>query len=83
MSFVYSQHAIDQLTERNIERSSVDHILANPQQIIRENGKAIYQGIIQFNSKQYLLRIFVNTESEPNIIITIYRTSKIKKYYEG
>jgi hypothetical protein len=30
-----------------------------------------------------LIRIFVNINKTPALIVTVYRTSKIEKYYEG
>jgi len=36
--------------------------------------------MISENDEKKLLRIFVNTCKEPNLIITAYKTSKIDKY---
>ena len=59
-------------------------VLTNPQQILTEEGKKVYQSIINFEKERsYLVRVIVNIDKEPNNVITVYRTSKIEKYYEG
>ena len=69
---------------RGISIVIAENILQSPQQIINEDGKRIFQSIVNFeNEGEYLVRIFVNTIKEPNLVITAYRTSKIDKYYEG
>jgi len=36
---------------------------------------------IGFPPKTYLLRVFVDVDREPPAVVTIYLTSKIKKYW--
>ena len=45
------------------------------------NKVKVYQSIVEDGN--YLIRIFVNNKQNPKVVITIYKTSKIKKYYEG
>jgi len=69
---------------RNISLEVVIMVLNRPQQILTEGGKRIYQAIINFEEEgNYLVRVFVNVEKDPNNVITVYRTSKIEKSYEG
>ena len=68
---------------RNISIVVANNILRNPQQIVNQGDKTIYQSVVTENRKQYLIRIFVNTKKDPNIVVTAYKTSKIDKYYEG
>jgi hypothetical protein len=81
MNFVFSKHALEQMKLRNIPKNVVEKILSNPEQIKNEQGKKVYQSIVE-NGK-YLIRIFVNHKKNPKLIITVYKTSKITKYYEG
>ena len=83
MEFVFSNHALLQMKLRQISKSMVERILENPEQIIKENGHKVYQSVVLINKKKYLIRIFVSYKKSPNIIITVYRTSKIKKYHES
>ena len=81
---IFSKHAIEQMELRGISLEIVKGILAAPQQAIIETGKIIFQSIVNFeHEKEYLVRIFVNTGKEPNVVITVYRTSKFEKYYES
>ena len=83
MNYVYSNHAIEQMNARNITQATVDAIIESPLQIILEDDKKIFHGIIEEDNTKYLIRIFVNRLKQPNLIITVYKTSKIDKYYEG
>ena len=68
---------------RNISEVDVLDIIANPENIIAQDGLKVYQKVLQIDSKSYLFRIFVNDLISPNLVVTVYRTSKISKYYEG
>ena len=83
MNFIFSKHALEQMELRNIPKEMVENVLRNPGQIKDENGRKVYQSIVSFDTGQYLLRIFVSTENNPPLIITVYKTSKINKYYES
>ncbi len=83
MSFIFSNHALEQMRLRQISRSIVEKILEKPQQIIKENDTLIYQSIVLIARKNYLIRIFINHRKKPNVVITVYKTSKITKYNEG
>jgi Domain of unknown function (DUF4258) len=80
MNFVFSKHALEQMELRSISKSIVEEILASPDQIKAEEGKMVYQSVVE--KGRYLIRIFVNDES-PKTVITVYKTSKISKYYES
>ena len=81
---VFSKHSLEQMQLRGITIELAQSILNTPQQIIPEPDKKIYQSIINFEGEgEYLVRIFVNTIKQPNLVITIYKTSKIEKYYES
>ena len=80
----FSKHALEQMKTREISLKIAQSVLDGPQQIITETEKKIYQSIINFDEEDgYLIRVFVNIDKDPNNVITVYRTSKIKKYYEG
>ncbi len=82
--FSISNHAKEQMEFRGVSLEVVMSVLTNPQQILTEEGKKVYQSIINFEKERsYLVRVIVNIDKEPNNVITVYRTSKIEKYYEG
>jgi hypothetical protein len=61
----------------------LEQILQNPQQIVPETrGKKAYQSIIYFSSgKKFLVLAILAVENDPPIVVTVYRTSKIDKYW--
>jgi hypothetical protein len=79
----FSKHALEQMAVRGIPVDIAKTIINNPQQVVTESGKKVYQSIITFDEGDYLVRLIVNTEKAPNLVITAYKTSKIDKYYEG
>ena len=86
MSYILSDHVKRRADERGISLEVIDQIMNGPQQIVDEIeiGQRVYQSIITFSkNKTYLVRVFVNTEKEPNVVKSVYRTSKTDKYYEG
>ena len=84
MNFIFSQHALEQMKSREFSQEVVEDILNYPDEIKQEEGLSIYQSIVPFLPKgNYLVRVFVNTTKMPNLIVTVYKTSKISKYYEG
>ena len=79
-----SNHAKEQMDERGITEQMVLEIIRNPDQTIPEDDdKLIYQSLRFFveEGRDYLVRVFVNIVKEPHLAITVYRTSRIEKYW--
>ncbi len=85
MKFHLTTHVDDELILRSIPRSFLEEVLANPQQKRpAANGRTAYQSKVTFpDAKLYLLRAIVDERLEPAIVITVYRTSKIDKYWSA
>lgn len=83
MKYKISRHAEEEIKRRKIPREFVDSVLEKPQQIIDEYGnKKAYQSQIDFGQgKIYLLRVIVNESVDPKVVVTVYRTNKVKKYW--
>ena len=81
MTFYFSKHALEQMKLRGISKKMVEEMLANPNEIKEENNKKVYQSLVEHG--KYLIRCIVNHRKNPQTIITVYKTSKINKYYEG
>jgi len=46
------------------------------------NEKKAYQVILEFESgKRYLVRVIVDDSVDPLVVVTVYRTSIISKYW--
>jgi len=83
MNFRLSKHAERELGLRKIPRLLVDEVLRQPQQVVveRANRKA-YQSQLDFGGGRiFLLRAIVDERFDPAVVVTIYRTSKINKYW--
>lgn len=80
--FDISFHAREQMLSRGIDEALILQVLANPSQIVEEDGLAVYQSVFKESGQEYLLRIFVNSEKNPPMVVTVYKTSKIKKYLQ-
>ena len=79
-----TDHARDEMVRRQITEADVAKVLAAPEQTetVRE-GREVYQSRLQTGEppKTYLLRVFVDLDRLPPEVVTVYRTSKIAKYW--
>lgn len=84
MNFRLSQHAKEEMQRRAIPFDLLESVLKNPQQILPErNGRKVYQSIVDFGSgKLFLLRAVVADDNNHAVVITVYRTHKINKYWK-
>lgn len=84
MKIEFSPHAARQLGERNISIKEAEKILKHPDQIIkgRDKDREIAQKIILKNKKRFLYRVIYKKENSSCMVITAYRTTKIKKYFK-
>jgi len=86
MNFIFSKHAEEQLGRRLLGRSTVESVVLKPDQVIQDENDediAIYQSLVKEDDTMFLYRVFVNVKVQPNVIVTLYRTTKIDKYYES
>jgi len=83
MNFRLSKHAAEELRLRRIPRQCLEDVMTNPQQIVLERGnKKAYQSQMDFGSgKIFLLRAIVVDTISPAVVVTVYRTTKINKYW--
>jgi hypothetical protein len=81
-----TDHAKMEMARRFITEDVVARILLNPEQMedVRP-GCVVYQSRLQLDRppKMYLVRIFVDVDRNPPEVVTVYRTSKIEKYWRG
>jgi uncharacterized protein DUF4258 len=84
LEFVFTDHALTEMDRREISQDDVRTALAKPEQTetIRE-GRAVYQAKLDMGKppKTFLLRVFVDIDRKPPYVVTVYRTSKIEKYW--
>jgi hypothetical protein len=81
-----TDHAQTEMVRRHIPVADVTHVLAAPEQreVVRP-GRVVYQARVAWGTPPapYLLRVFVDIDRQPPDVVTVYRTSKITKYWKG
>jgi hypothetical protein len=81
-----TDHARLEMTRRQISEAEVESVLAAPEQTecVRE-GRVVYQSRIELDgpSKTYLLRVVVDVDRQLADVVTVYRSSKVQKYWRG
>ncbi len=48
--------------------------------MVEEDGLIVYYALYKEGEKDYMVRVFVNNQKIPPLIVTVYKTSRIKKY---
>ena len=82
MRFRIAAHAAEQITRRGLDRTLVERMLGNPQQVRQERlGREAWQSRVHFPDGEYLLRAIVDRRTNPPEVVTIYRTRYIAKYW--
>ncbi|MDP3091537.1 MAG: DUF4258 domain-containing protein [Nitrospira sp.] len=82
MTFHYSKHVLEELEKRKLSRSLLEDVLRAPEQKVPEvDNITCYQSRVEIGGKRYLLRAMVNDTVNPPVVVTVYRTSKISKYW--
>ena len=78
--YQFSLHSLEQLAKRSLTQEMALWVIENATEKTIEDGVTVYQNMILENNKTYLIRVFVNENKTPPLIITAYKTSKIQKY---
>lgn len=83
MGFEITKHAREEMNRRGISEIVVESVLKNPEQIVNGYGnKKAYQSRVDSGTgKSYLVRVIVDDSTQPARIVTVYKTSKIEKYW--
>jgi len=83
MKFRLTKHAQKEMRRRKIPEKLLNETLSAPQQVVPgKKGRKVYQSKLDFGrGKIFLLRAVVADQHDPAVVITLYRTSKIEKYW--
>jgi hypothetical protein len=83
MHFHITKHAQEEMDRRNIPLEVLESVLHYPQQIVLDSSgdKVVYQSQVDFDGKWFLVRVVVVDDVYPAIVVTVYRTSQIRKYW--
>ncbi len=76
-----SNHAREEAERRGISLELVDAIIHSPDQVLdAHSSRRVYQSKVEIGDKLYVVRVIIE-KSDPLRVITVYRTSKIEKYW--
>jgi hypothetical protein len=81
--FKLSHHAQRQLERRGIPLARLESVLNTPQQVILEQGgRRVYQSQVdRGDGKMVLLRAIVVDDMDPAVVVTVYQTKQIRRYW--
>ena len=81
--YVITEHAALEMNRRGIPQDIVRQVLNAPEQRhgVRIGRDVLQSRIVLPNDRIYLVRVFVDVDRQPAEVVTVYRTSKIDKYW--
>ena len=79
-----TSHAAFEMQRRGIAESVVRGVLAPLEQrhAVRP-GRDVLQSRVAVAGKAYLVRVFVDVDRNPAEVVTVYRTSRVAKYWRA
>jgi Domain of unknown function (DUF4258) len=84
VNYQLSDHARQELERRKIPLALLEQILTKPEQTVPETaGRTAYQSRHEMDGKMFLIRVIVDPTPGLPIVVTVYRTTKIKKYWKA
>ncbi|MBA2448529.1 MAG: DUF4258 domain-containing protein [Chloroflexi bacterium] len=83
MRWRLSRHAQKEIQRRAIPVHLLQSVLERPQHIVpARSGRKAYQSQLRFDGDRlFLVRAIVNDTVDPPMVVTVYRTSKIARYW--
>ena len=84
MEIIFTPHADFEMKRRNLSEEMVRWVIENSEQKWEvRKGRIICQSRVKMEvpEREFLIRVFVDIDSEPAEVVTAYRTSKIEKYW--
>ena len=82
----YSDHALDEVRRRGLDPEVVTSVLASPGQVYEVRaGRVVAQSLFREpgTGRSFLIRVFVDIDRNPPIVVTAYRSGKIAKYWSA
>jgi len=80
--FRLSRHAREEITRRAIPEEVVMDVLRSPEQTVAlPNRRMVLQSRVALEGKTYLVRVIVVAQDEGQLVVTVYRTGKLGKYW--
>jgi hypothetical protein len=82
MEYRFTAHAVEEMMRRGLSEALVRSVVEAPDQVVESiEDREIRQSVIEMEGKSYLIRVIVE-RSTPQAIVTVYRTSRIRRYWK-
>ncbi|MCC6385873.1 MAG: DUF4258 domain-containing protein [Dehalococcoidia bacterium] len=80
-----SPHALLEMKRRGITIDALRTVLAAPgREELARPGRVVLSALeTRPNGRAYVLRVFVDIDRKPPVVVTAYRSSKIAKYWSS
>jgi Domain of unknown function (DUF4258) len=84
IKYEISGHAVGEMQRRGLDEGIVRQVLSAPEwrETVRP-GRDLLQSRMELDGEMFLVRVFVDLDREPAVVVTAYRTSKLQKYWRG
>ena len=82
----WSQHALDALTDRDIDRAEAERTVTDPEFVVPDppNREVRMRRYLDpLLQQEMLLRIVVEDTPTELVVVTAYKTSQLRKYLRG
>jgi uncharacterized protein DUF4258 len=82
--FVISAHARSEMQRRGLTQEIIQQVIASPEQRVgvREHRIVLHSRVMMGTpQKMYLVRVVIDTDRRPARVVTVYRTTKVDKYW--
>lgn len=84
MEIHITPHAEEQIQFRKLTRERVISVVSAPEQIVKaKRNRYFAPSRYRDEGKEYLLRALVEKLGDAHYIVTVYPTSKVRKYWQG
>lgn len=80
---IFSAHAVIEMARRDIAEADVRAVLAEPgRRASVRTGRIVLTTLQEPDptGRAYVVRVFVDIDRSPPVVVTVYRSSKIEKY---
>lgn len=81
----WTSHALQALADRNIDRAEAEQTITTPElAVIDPPRRAVLmrQYLDDHLKRQMLLRVVVEETPDERVVVTVYKTSQIRKYLQ-
>ena len=81
MEYRFTAHARQEMARRGIPEFLVHLVLTRPDQVAASgHDRQVFQSLVEMEGKSFLLRVVVERDNPP-VVVTVYRTSRISRYW--